>query len=363
MSADRHGTSPRGTRGANVAAGESENYYAAACVAKLARQREEHAGLVGAGHGLDVQRVARRERVENFLDQHLGRRRAGGDAERLDALELRPVDLGRALHQHRIAAAGALGDLLKPPRIRRIRRADHDQRIDLRRHALDRLLAVGGGVADVLLVRSDDVREAALERGDDVGGVVERQRRLRHIGELARVPRLERLGLLDRLHQRDGAVRQLAERADDLGMPGVADQHDLAAALVMDFGLAVDLGDQRAGGVEREEVAALRLHRNRFRHAMGGEDHRRLGVRNLGEFLDEDRALGLEALDHVAVVHDLVADVDRRAIALERLLDRIDGPHHAGAEPARRAEQHLELRLLRNCRRFRVIFSSAMAEK
>ena len=157
---------------------------------------------------------------------------------------------------------------------------------------------------------------------------------------------MEGLGLRDGLHQRDRAVRQLAERADHLGMAGMADQHDLAAALVMDFGLAVDLGHQRAGGVEREEIAALGFRGDRFRHAMGGEDHRRLGVRDFVELLDEHRALGLQALDHVAVVHDLVADVDRRAVALERLLDRIDRPHHAGAEAARGAQQDLELRFV-----------------
>ena len=93
-----------------------------------------------------------------------------------------------------------------------------------------------------------------------------------------------------------------------------------------------------------KKLRRLRFLRNRLRHAVGGEDHRRLGVGDFGEFLDEDRALGLQALDHVAVVHDLVADIDRRAIALERLLDRIDRPHHAGAEAARRAEQDLQRR-------------------
>ena len=78
-----------------------------------------------------------------------------------DVAELRPVDLGRALHQHRTRAAFALGDFPQPLRVRRIRRADHDHRIDLRRDPLDRFLAVGGGVADVFLVRPDDLRESA----------------------------------------------------------------------------------------------------------------------------------------------------------------------------------------------------------
>ena len=49
-----------------------------------------------------------------------------------------------------------------------------------------------------------------------------------------------------------------------------------------------------------------------------------------------------EALDHVFVVDDLVAHIDRRAVADERLLDGIDGPHHPGAEAARGAEQDVE---------------------
>ena len=59
-----------------------------------------------------------------------------------------------------IFAALALGDLAQPLRVRRVRRADHDQRIDHRRHLLDRQLAVGGGVADVFLVRAVDVGKA-----------------------------------------------------------------------------------------------------------------------------------------------------------------------------------------------------------
>ena len=38
-------------------------------------------------------------------------------------------------------------------------------------------------------------------------------------------------------------------------------------------------------------------------------------VRHLVELLDEHRALALQLFDHVAVVHDLVADIDRRAVA------------------------------------------------
>ena len=106
----------------------------------------------------------------------------------------------------------------------------------------------------------------------------------------------------------------------------------------------VHLGDQRAGRVEDEEVARSRRLRHALRHAVGREDHRPVGIGDLVELLDEDRALRLQALDHVAVVHDLVAHIDRRAEALERLLDDLDGAVDAGAEAARGAEQDLEFR-------------------
>ena len=48
----------------------------------------------------------------------------------------------------------------------------------------------------------------------------------------------------------------------------------------------------------------------------------------------------LEPADDVQVVHDLLADVDRGPVQLERLLDRLDGPVDPGAVAARPGEQH-----------------------
>ena len=50
--------------------------------------------------------------------------------------------------------------------------------------------------------------------------------------------------------------------------------------------------------------------------------------------VDEDRAARLEIADDVDVVDDLLADVDRRAVVLERLLDRLDGALDTGAVAA-----------------------------
>ena len=43
---------------------------------------------------------------------------------------------------------------------------------------------------------------------------------------------------------------------------------------------------------------------------MRGKDDRRVGFGDFVEFLDENRALGLQAFDHVAVVDDFVPDID-----------------------------------------------------
>jgi hypothetical protein len=63
----------------------------------------------------------------------------------------------------------------------------------------------------------------------------------------------------------------------------------------------------------------------------GPENHDAI-VRHLVEFLDEDRAALAQVVDHEAVVHDLVAHVDRRAEDLQRAVDDIDRPVDAGAE-------------------------------
>ena len=151
--------------------------------------------------------------------------------------------------------------------------------------------------------------------------------------------------LLDGLDQRDGAGGQLAHGADHFRVAGMADQHDLAAAPVMDLGLAMDLGDQRAGGVEGEEIARLASSGTDF-GTPWAENTTGAPVSGISSSSSTKIApFGLQAVDHIAVVDDLVADIDRRAVQRQRPLDDLDGPDHAGAEPARRAQQDFEFRL------------------
>ena len=61
------------------------------------------------------------------------------------------------------------------------------------------------------------------------------------------------------------------------------------------------------------------------------------------DFLDEYDALRLQRVHDIFVVNDLVPDIDRRAVHLQRALDDVDGAHDARAKTARRAENDAKL--------------------
>lgn len=209
--------------------------------------------------------------------------------------------------------------------------APDEHHLGARRYRLDRMLAVGCRVADVFLARHRDGREAGAQRRDDGGGVVQRQGRLCHIGEVAGVFHLDPVDIGDVLDQDDAAFRQLPHGADDFRMAGMADQDDLTALLEMAFGLDMDLADERACRIEIEHLAPFGLRRDRLGHAMGGEDHRHV-VRDLVQFIDEDGALGFQAFDHEAVMDDFVADIDGGAVLLQGDFDDLDRAVHPGTE-------------------------------
>src|SRR5262249_40590958 len=130
----------------------------------------------------------------------------------------------------------------------------------------------------------------------------------------------------------DAADRQLPHRAHNFGVAGVTDEHDLTTPSIMNLSLAMDLGHQRAGRVDCEQITSRRLFRDSARDAVSGKDYRRVVIRNLAQLFDEERALGAQALDHVTVMHDLVTDIDRCPVDREGLFDRFNGAHDTRAE-------------------------------
>ena len=194
-------------------------------------------------------------------------------------------------------------------------------------------------------MRAHDRGKTIFQRPHDLARIIDRKRCLRRPGEHLGVGGRKPGNILDAFDELDRASRQLADGADHLGMTGVADQDDRAAALVMNESLAVDLGHERAGRINGEEIALAGHLGNRLRHAVGREDHRRRSGGNLIEVVDEYRALGAQGIDNVAVVDNLVAHIDRRSVNRQRAFHRVDGAHHAGTETTWRGEQDPERRL------------------
>ncbi|MET3909642.1 hypothetical protein ABID59_003999 [Bradyrhizobium sp. S3.3.6] len=114
----------------------------------------------------------------------------------------------------------------------------------------------------------------------------------------------------------------------------MADQDQGATPGDVALPLVVNFRDQGAGGVQHRKVARGGLFLDAAGDAMGTEDGNSLRW-NFGQFLDEDRAFVLQALDDVFVVHDLMAHVDRRAVFLQGPLHDLDRAHHTRAKAAR----------------------------
>src|SRR5262249_13811887 len=104
--------------------------------------------------------------------------------------------------------------------------------------------------------------------------------------------------------------------------------------------LAVDLGHQRAGRVDRAQAPLV----GPGAHAGGNTVRREHADRALGHFgllLDEDRPSLAQLGDDVLVVHDLLAHIHRRAVQLERAFDRLNGAIDARTVAARSRQEKL----------------------
>jgi hypothetical protein len=169
---------------------------------------------------------------------------------------------------------------------------------------------------------------------------VDAQRRLRDICHRRIGRKIELFDIRDGLNQHHRA-RDLPHRALDFGMSGMTDQDHRAALTDIALALVMNLGHQRAGGVDHRQIAIGRFALHAFRNAMRAED-RDCAVGNLRHVLDEPGALRFQRFDHVFVMDDLVTHIDRRAVFLQGALDDVDRPHHAGAKPARLGQHDIE---------------------
>ena len=111
----------------------------------------------------------------------------------------------------------------------------------------------------------------------------------------------------------------------------MTNQDDAVAAPGVLYRFNVDLGHQRAGGVDHPQITQLAGLANAGGHAMSAIN-KTLAVWNFIYFVNKDRALGFQFFHHVAVVDDLFAHIDRRPKGVQRNADNINGPHNSGAK-------------------------------
>ncbi|GAA3885519.1 hypothetical protein GCM10022276_00500 [Sphingomonas limnosediminicola] len=112
----------------------------------------------------------------------------------------------------------------------------------------------------------------------------------------------------------------------------------MASFINQAFGLTMDLGNERTGGIHVTQAAVARRRRHRLRHAVRRKDDRAV-IRHFIKLLDEYRTHLAQPFDHEAIVDDFMAHIDGRTETLERKLDDLDGAIDAGAKAARRRNQ------------------------
>ena len=110
------------------------------------------------------------------------------------------------------------------------------------------VLAVLGGIADVIRGRGGDLGEPALQRSHDLGGLVGRERRLGQVGDgaLRLGGELEAVHVVGAFHDVK-TFRCLPEGPDDLLVVGVTDEDEVVVLARVAARLGVHLGDERAG--------------------------------------------------------------------------------------------------------------------
>lgn len=118
---------------------------------------------------------------------------------------------------------------------------------------LDRILPVLGGIANIFLLGTDDLRKSLMQGEDDLRRVIRRQRGLGHIGKEPRVFDLEPRDVFHEFHKVHAAdtVRAplLAQGSFDLLVSGLADQNALSSLILVAVDLHMHLGHQGAGRI------------------------------------------------------------------------------------------------------------------
>lgn len=268
-----------------------------------------------------------------LADQYFRGRCTGGNSQRAYAIQPAKIDIFRFLDKPS-RRARAFSNLNEPQRIRTVWGADNQNKIAPSRDCFHGGLPVGSRVANVFALGACNAWKASLQRGDDVGRVIDRQRCLRQECQVVGVGDLQGFGVVDGLDQSHGSGRNLSESPYDFGVTPVPHEDDMSSCLYLSLRLTMYFRNERAGRIKICEPAIFGVGWNRFGNTMRRKDDLGTG-RNLIQFIDENGPFCLEAVDYKFVMYDFMADEDGRAMAFQRLFDNLDCTVYARAETAR----------------------------
>ena len=108
------------------------------------------------------------------------------------------------------------------------------------------------------------------------------------------------------------AAVQLAHGAFHLRVAFVANHDELITFFVQLGQLYMHLADQRTSGIENIKAQTLGFVLNGSAHAMGRK-HQGSTSRHIGQVFNKNGALVLKVVDHIGVVHNFMAHINRRA--------------------------------------------------
>ena len=99
----------------------------------------------------------------------------------------------------------------------------------------------------------------------------------------------------------------------------------------------MNLGDQWAGSIDRNQIQTIRLGLDHRRNAVSREDHM-AASRHILQVLYKNCPLGLQVFDHNPIVNNFVAHVDRATELIEGFENHLDSSFDTGTKTAGPAE-------------------------
>ena len=281
--------------------------------------------------------VARIESGDHLCDDLVGCRCARRDTDDPGFGQQLVGELVGGVDASDAPVRGLSGQPFQRPGVGGVGRTDHDHRVAAFGDGEQGCLPVRGREAEVAASRRPDVGETIPHRNRHVAPVAMGQRCLGQQGD-GLVERRQSTDVGHALDAADG-VRCDGHRPHGFLVAGVADVHDAIALACPHAHLVMDLGDERAHRVDDVAAAFLRRGDDLRRRAVSRQ-HDRPPLRDVGDVVDEDDALALEALHDQLVVDDLVIAVHGRFEAAHHPRQCLDRHLDPGAEPPRLGQEH-----------------------